>query len=107
MNGKHQSSHIGSRTCGICVAGLAAQPTKVNFSRRNGGRRAKIARPCGGRLAHRERCRKEGTRRHEGKDLVYLDKVGTGLNRTTPSKIREALDSVISQRSELSKPLRK
>lgn len=44
--------------------------------------------------------------KQEGKDLVYMGKVGTGSNFTTSSKIREALDSVISPKSKLSKPLR-
>lgn len=45
--------------------------------------------------------------KREGKDLVYMGKVGTGLNRTTSSKIRKALASVVSPKSKLSKPLRK
>lgn len=45
--------------------------------------------------------------KREGKDLVYMGKVGTGWNRTTSSKIRKALDSVVSPKSKLSKPLRK
>ncbi|WP_431015525.1 hypothetical protein [Bradyrhizobium pachyrhizi] len=46
-------------------------------------------------------------RRSEGKGLVYMGKVGTGWNRTTSSKIRRALDEVVSPKSKLSKPLRK
>ena len=42
-----------------------------------------------------------------GKDLVYMGKVGTGWNRTTPSKIRKALDTVASPKSKLSRPLKK
>ncbi|MGY3484424.1 ATP-dependent DNA ligase [Bradyrhizobium sp. USDA 4011] len=45
--------------------------------------------------------------KRQGKDLVYMGKVGTGWDRTTSSKIRKALDSVISPKSKLSKPLRK
>ncbi|WP_283805507.1 hypothetical protein [Bradyrhizobium tropiciagri] len=40
-------------------------------------------------------------------NLVYMGKVGTGWNRTTSSKIRKALDSIVSPKSKLSKPLRK
>ena len=43
----------------------------------------------------------------EGKDLVYMGKVGTGWNRTTSSQIRKALDTVVSPKSKLSKPLKK
>lgn len=45
--------------------------------------------------------------KQEGKDLVYMGKVGTGWNRTTPSKIRKALDTVASPKSKLSRPLKK
>ncbi|MGY3134555.1 bifunctional non-homologous end joining protein LigD [Bradyrhizobium sp. USDA 4501] len=45
--------------------------------------------------------------KQEGKDLVYMGKVGTGWDRTTSSRIRKALDTVISPKSKLSKPLRK
>ncbi|WP_456734445.1 ATP dependent DNA ligase [Bradyrhizobium sp. USDA 3364] len=40
-------------------------------------------------------------------NLVYMGKVGTGRNRTTSSKISKALDSVVSPKSKLSKPLRR
>ncbi|MTV11693.1 MULTISPECIES: hypothetical protein [Bradyrhizobium] len=46
-------------------------------------------------------------RKREGKEPVHVGKVATGLNRTTSSKIRKALDSVISPKSKLSKPLKK
>jgi bifunctional non-homologous end joining protein LigD len=36
-----------------------------------------------------------------------MGKVGTGWNRTTSSKIRKALDTVVSPKSKLSKPLKK
>ncbi|WP_456843298.1 ATP dependent DNA ligase [Bradyrhizobium sp. USDA 4486] len=42
----------------------------------------------------------------EGKDLGYMGKVGTGWSRTT-SRIRDALDTVISSKSKLSKQLKK
>jgi bifunctional non-homologous end joining protein LigD len=45
--------------------------------------------------------------KREGKDLVYMGKVGTGWNRTTSSQIRKALDTVVSPKSKLSKPLKK
>jgi bifunctional non-homologous end joining protein LigD len=43
----------------------------------------------------------------EGRELVYMGKVGTGWDRTTSGKIREALDTVVSPKSKLSKPLKK
>jgi bifunctional non-homologous end joining protein LigD len=45
--------------------------------------------------------------KREGNELVYVGKVGTGWNRTTSSKIRKALASVLSPKSKLSKPLKK
>jgi bifunctional non-homologous end joining protein LigD len=45
--------------------------------------------------------------RREGKELVYMGKVGTGWSRTTSSRIRKQLDTVISPRSKLTKPVRK
>jgi bifunctional non-homologous end joining protein LigD len=45
--------------------------------------------------------------KREGKELVYMGKVGTGWNRTTSSQIRKALDTVVSPKSKLSKPLKK
>jgi bifunctional non-homologous end joining protein LigD len=45
--------------------------------------------------------------KREGKDLVYMGKVGTGWNRTTSNQIRKALDTVVSPKSKLSKPLKK
>jgi bifunctional non-homologous end joining protein LigD len=45
--------------------------------------------------------------RREGKNLVYMGKVGTGWNRTTSSSIRKALDQVVSPNSKLTKPLKK
>ncbi len=45
--------------------------------------------------------------RREGKELVYMGKVGTGWSRTTSAKIRRALDTVVSPKSRLSKQLKK
>jgi bifunctional non-homologous end joining protein LigD len=36
--------------------------------------------------------------KREGKELVYMGKVGTGWNRTTSSQIRKHLDTVVSPR---------
>jgi bifunctional non-homologous end joining protein LigD len=43
----------------------------------------------------------------EGRELRYMGKVGTGWSRTTSRSIRDALDTVISPKSKLSKPLKK
>ena len=43
----------------------------------------------------------------EGKDLVYMGKVGTGWSRTVSSQIRKQLDSVVSPKSKLTKPIKK
>jgi ATP-dependent DNA ligase len=45
--------------------------------------------------------------RREGKDLVYMGKVGTGWSRTTSAQIRKQLDTVISPQAKLTKPIRK
>jgi bifunctional non-homologous end joining protein LigD len=45
--------------------------------------------------------------KREGKDLVYMGKVGTGWSRTVSSQIRKQLDSVVSPKSKLTKPVRK
>ena len=45
--------------------------------------------------------------KREGKELVYMGKVGTGWNRTTSAKMRKALDAAVSPRSKLSKQLKK
>ncbi|WP_092221152.1 non-homologous end-joining DNA ligase, partial [Bradyrhizobium arachidis] len=45
--------------------------------------------------------------KQEGGELVYMGKVGTGWGRTTSRKIRDALDSVVSPKSRLSKQLKK
>lgn len=43
----------------------------------------------------------------EGKDLVYMGKVGTGWSRTVSSQIRKQLDTVVSPKSKLTKPVKK
>ena len=45
--------------------------------------------------------------KQEGKDLVYMGKVGTGWSRTVSSQIRKQLDTVVSPKSKLSRPIRK
>src|SRR6201747_2534240 len=43
----------------------------------------------------------------EGKELVYMGKVGTGWSRTVSSRIRKQLDTVVSPKSKLTKPIKK
>jgi bifunctional non-homologous end joining protein LigD len=45
--------------------------------------------------------------KREGKELVYMGKVGTGWNGTTSRKIRNALDTVVSPKSKLTKQVKK
>lgn len=45
--------------------------------------------------------------KQEGKDLVYMGKVGTGWSRTVSSQIRKQLDTVVSPKSKLSRPVKK
>jgi bifunctional non-homologous end joining protein LigD len=45
--------------------------------------------------------------KQEGKDLVYMGKVGTGWSRTVSSQIRKQLDTVVSPKSKLTKNIRK
>jgi bifunctional non-homologous end joining protein LigD len=45
--------------------------------------------------------------KREGKDLVYMGKVGTGWSRTVSGQIRKQLDTVVSPKSKLSKPIKK
>lgn len=45
--------------------------------------------------------------KREGKELVYMGKVGTGWNRTTSRKVRDALDTVVSPTSKLTKHVKK
>jgi bifunctional non-homologous end joining protein LigD len=44
--------------------------------------------------------------KREGKDLVYMHKVGTGWSRTVSSQ-RKQLDTVVSPKSTLTKPVKK
>jgi bifunctional non-homologous end joining protein LigD len=44
---------------------------------------------------------------HEGNELRYMGKVGTGWSRTVSSQIRKQLDTVVSPKSKLTKPIRK
>jgi bifunctional non-homologous end joining protein LigD len=43
----------------------------------------------------------------EGKDLVYMGKVGTGWSRTVSSQLRKQLGTVVSPKSRLTKPNKK
>jgi bifunctional non-homologous end joining protein LigD len=45
--------------------------------------------------------------KQEGKDLLYMGKVGTGWSRTISSQIRKQLDTVVSPKSKLTKTIRK
>jgi bifunctional non-homologous end joining protein LigD len=45
--------------------------------------------------------------KQEGKELVYMGKVGTGWSRTISSQIRKQLDTVISPRSKLTRAVGK
>lgn len=45
--------------------------------------------------------------KREGEKLVYMGKVGTGWDRTASSKMRKALETVVSPKSKLSKQLKK
>jgi bifunctional non-homologous end joining protein LigD len=45
--------------------------------------------------------------KREGRDLVYMGKVGTGWSRTVSSQIRKQLDTVVSPKSKLTKPIKK
>jgi bifunctional non-homologous end joining protein LigD len=45
--------------------------------------------------------------KQEGERLVYTGKVGTGWSRTVSSKIRKQLDTVVSPKSKLTRPIRK
>jgi bifunctional non-homologous end joining protein LigD len=45
--------------------------------------------------------------KQEGKGLVYIGKVGTDWSRTISSQIRKQLDTVVSPKSKLTKPIRK
>ncbi|MCG2633242.1 non-homologous end-joining DNA ligase [Bradyrhizobium sp. WYCCWR 13023] len=45
--------------------------------------------------------------KREGKELVYMGKVGTGWSRTVSSEIRKKLDTVVSPKAKLTKPIKK
>jgi bifunctional non-homologous end joining protein LigD len=45
--------------------------------------------------------------KQDGKELVYMGKVGTGWSRTVSSQIRKQLDTVVSPKSKLTGPVRK
>ena len=45
--------------------------------------------------------------KREGKDLVYMGKVGTGWSRTASAQLRKQLDTVVSPKQKLTKPIRK
>jgi bifunctional non-homologous end joining protein LigD len=45
--------------------------------------------------------------KQEGKDLVYMGKVGTGWSRTVSSQIRKQLDTMVSPQSKLTRTIRK
>jgi bifunctional non-homologous end joining protein LigD len=45
--------------------------------------------------------------KREGKELVYMGKVGTGWSRTVSSQIPKQLDTVVSPKSKLTKPIKK
>jgi bifunctional non-homologous end joining protein LigD len=45
--------------------------------------------------------------KQEGKELVYMGKVGTGWSGTVSSQIRKQLDTVVSPKSKLTKAIRK
>ena len=45
--------------------------------------------------------------KREGKDLVYMGKVGTGWSRTVSSQIRKQLDTVVTPKSKLTQLVKK
>ena len=45
--------------------------------------------------------------KREGNELVYVGKVGTGWSRTVSSQIRKQLDTVVSSKSKLTRPIKK
>lgn len=45
--------------------------------------------------------------KQEGKELVYLGKVGTGWSRTVSAQIRKQLETVVSPKAKLTKAIRK
>ena len=45
--------------------------------------------------------------KRDGNDLVYMGKVRTGWSRTVSGQIRKRLDSVVTPKSKLTRPIRK
>ncbi|MCP3401964.1 MULTISPECIES: non-homologous end-joining DNA ligase [unclassified Bradyrhizobium] len=45
--------------------------------------------------------------KQDGKELRYMGKVGTGWSRTKSAEIRKALETVVSPKTKLTKPIRK
>ncbi|MGY4350124.1 ATP-dependent DNA ligase [Bradyrhizobium sp. GM7.3] len=45
--------------------------------------------------------------KQEGKELRYMGKVATGWSRTKSAEIRKALDTVVSPKQKLTKPITK
>jgi len=45
--------------------------------------------------------------KRDGKELRYIGKVGTGWSRTKSAEIRKALDTVVSPKQKLTKPIRR
>src|SRR6266513_3477756 len=45
--------------------------------------------------------------KHEGNELSYVGKVGTGWSRTVSADLRKKLNTVVSPKSKLTKPVRK
>ena len=45
--------------------------------------------------------------RKRAKNFVYMGKVGTGWSRTVSSQIRKQLDTVVSPKSKLTRPIKK
>ncbi|MCK1541005.1 non-homologous end-joining DNA ligase [Bradyrhizobium sp. 179] len=45
--------------------------------------------------------------KQEGKELRYMGKVGTGWSRTVSSQIRKQLETVVSPKTKLTKPIKK
>jgi bifunctional non-homologous end joining protein LigD len=45
--------------------------------------------------------------KQDGKDLVYMGNVGTGCSRTVSIQLRKQLDTVVSPKSKLTRPIKK
>ena len=63
------------------------------------------------RLIERKDAAVEGSAEYlgkqEGKELVYMGKVGTGWSRNASSQIRKQLNTVVRPKSKLTRPIRK